>query len=234
MLNYEGIFSMNAVVYYSNTGQSLAIAKYVASRLSYPLIEILSAEAYYENLVLVFPVHNQGLPVFIKDFLKRCTIKNLTAIAAYGKMCCGNGLYEIQKKYHKNIVAGAYIPTKHSYIEEASFEEFQQLDSLIEKIKNPMPIKLPRLYKNIFANFMPRIRGRIGVRIKTNSLCDSCGVCTKNCFQHAIKDGVITSNCIRCLKCVYACPKKALSFEIKPLLRLYLKKKRQNQVILYI
>ena len=30
---------MNAVVYYSNTGQSYAVAKYLAERLGYPALE---------------------------------------------------------------------------------------------------------------------------------------------------------------------------------------------------
>ena len=54
---------MNAVVYYSNTGQSKAIAEYFAHQLSFPLADVEQlSNVCYENLVLVFPVHCQNVP----------------------------------------------------------------------------------------------------------------------------------------------------------------------------
>ena len=99
---------MNAVVFYSNTGQSKAIATYFANQLGYPLadMEIKCAE-YYQNLVLVFPVHCQNIPDIVKSFLKNISVENLTVVATYGKMCCGNVLYEIQKKLSKEYCRGS-------------------------------------------------------------------------------------------------------------------------------
>ena len=37
------------------------------------------------------------IPDIVKAFLKNVSIDNLTVVATYGKMCCGNVLYEIQK-----------------------------------------------------------------------------------------------------------------------------------------
>ena len=137
---------MNAVVFYSNTGQSKAIASYFSDNLGYPLEDIeTSCTDYYQNLVLVFPVHCQNIPEIVKVFLKKVKVTYLTVVATYGKMCCGNVLYEIQKRYHKNIVAGAYIPTKHSYMkDDDNFYEFDKLNTIVEKIKEPSYIQLPK------------------------------------------------------------------------------------------
>jgi len=81
---------MNAVAFYSNTGESKAVADYLADGLNYPLVDIeRGGEGHYENLVLVFPVHCQNIPDIVKAFLKKTKVDNLTAVATYGKMCVG-------------------------------------------------------------------------------------------------------------------------------------------------
>ncbi len=227
---------MNAVVFYSTTGQSELVAKYFAQKLCYPVFDIENIESKrYESLVLIFPVHCQNIPYVVEDFLKTAEVEHLTAVATYGKMCPGNVLYEIKKKFGFNIVAGAYIPTKHSYVDgDVGFADFEKLEPIFEKIKNPLAINLPRLYKNPFANLFPRLRSRLGLKIYKNSICTNCGICTENCHFGAIKDGVINDKCIRCLKCVTVCPNNALYFKARLPLRLYLSKKQVNKTIIYI
>jgi len=227
---------MNAVVFYSNTGQSKAIAAYFANQLGYPLadIEIKCAE-HYQNLVLVFPVHCQNIPDIVKNFLKNTSVDNLTVVATYGKMCCGNVLYEIQKNYQKNIVVGAYIPTKHSYIDNDDvFCDFDKLKSIIEKIKEPSYIQLPKLYKNPLANISPKRRSRLGLTIRISADCDGCNLCAERCSFGAIKMGKTDSNCIRCLRCVETCPRQALKIKLGLPLKLYLRKKKRDEVIIYV
>ena len=227
---------MNAVVFYSTTGQSALVAEYFAKKLCYPVFDIENSEGKrYESLVLVFPVHCQNIPYVVEDFLKTAEVEHLTLIATYGKMCPGNVLYEIKDKFNLNVVAGAYIPTKHSYVDgDDRFADFEKLEPIFEKIKNPSPIELPRLYKNPLANLFPRLRSRLGLKIYKDSNCISCGICDKNCHFGAIKDGVTNDRCIRCLKCVKACPQGALHFKARLPLRLYLSKKQVNKTIIYI
>ncbi len=225
---------MDAVVFYSCTGQSKAVAKYFADKLSFPLYNIENVDgSYYDNLVLVFPVHCQNIPGTVKNFLKKAEIKHLTAIATYGKMCCGNVLYEIKNKYRKNLIAAAYIPTKHSYLNGESFCNYEDLQPVTDKIKAPAPIEIPKLYKNIFANFFPKARSRFCVKIYKGADCNGCGGCEKQCPRHAVKCGVTDANCIRCLKCVTECPQHALKFKLRLPLRLYLRKQRMNELIIY-
>ena len=227
---------MNAVVCYSNTGQSLAIASHLADRLGYALssIEEDNTKAFL-NLVLVFPVYCQNIPDAVKEFLGRINVKNLTVIATYGKMCCGNVLFEIQKRYQKNIVAGAYIPTKHTYIEDDdAFCDYDKLAPLIEKIREPSYIRLPRLYKNPLAGIFPKLRSRLGLKIEKSENCDGCDLCEKKCSLGAIRSGTVNGKCIRCLKCVNNCPKQAIKVKLSLPLRLYLNKKKTNKTIIYV
>ena len=227
---------MNAVVFYSNTGESRKIALNFADKLGYPFLDIFENDRKnYKNLVIVFPVHCQNIPDIVKDFLRGISVENLTAVATYGKMCPGNVLYEIQKKYTKNIVAAAYIPTKHSYIDnDDAFCDFEKLDPIVDKIKNPSYILLPKLYKNPLANIFPKMRSRLGIKIQRSEDCNGCNICAENCPLKAVKAGAQNSRCIRCLKCVATCPSKALTVKLSPPLKLYLRKKKSTKVVIYV
>ena len=227
---------MNAVVFYSNTGQSKAIATYFANQLGYSLTDMETKCAeHYQNLVLVFPVHCQNIPDAVRAFLKKVSVDNLTAVATYGKMCCGNVLYEIQKDYQKNIVAGAYIPTKHSYIDNDDvFCDFDKLKHIVEKVKEPSYIQIPKLYTNPLANVFPKLRSRLGLTIEKSADCSGCNLCAKRCFFGAINSGIINRKCIRCLRCVESCPHQALKIKLGMPLKLYLRKKKSNKIIIYV
>lgn len=230
---------MNAVVFYSNTGESRAIAQYFANSLAYPLIAIERARTIekYEDLVLVFPVHCQGIPDAVKRFLTSASAKRTVAVATYGKMHHGNVLYELQRKYNHNVIAAAYVPTKHSYIRnDTAFSDYGKLGVITEKLKAPAEVRLPRLFKNPLAALLPKFRGLIGLKIQRSSACDGCEVCSAVCPlpKSAIKSGKTNGNCIRCLRCVNACPKGALDFRLSLPLRLYLRKKKKNKLIVYV
>ena len=227
---------MNAVVFYSNTKQSESVAEYLAKELCYPIVDIEKiADIHYKNLVLVFPVHCQNIPDTVKAFLEQISVENLTVIATYGKMCPGNVLYEIQNRYHKNIVAGAYVPTKHSYIEnDDAFCDFAKLNAVVQKVKAPSHIQLPRLYKNPLADVFPKLRSRLGLTIQKSADCGGCNLCAERCSFGAIQSGITNRKCIRCLKCVEACPRQALKIKLGLPLKLYLRKKKANELIIYI
>ena len=226
---------MNAVVFYSNTKQSKSVAEYLAKELCYPIVDIEKiADIHYKNLVLVFPVHCQNIPDTVKAFLERISVENLTVIATYGKMCPGNVLYEIQNRYHKNIVAGAYVPTKHSYVEnDDAFCDFAKLNLVVQKVKTPSHIQLPKLYKNPLANLFPNLRSRLGAKMVKSKSCNGCGVCEKSCPLGAIRLGVTDKRCIRCARCINACPRGALKLKLSLPLKLYLHKKKTDKIIIY-
>lgn len=227
---------MNAVVYYSNTGQSLSVARYFAEKLSFALVDMHKTQYdKYENMVLVFPVHCQNIPSAVKSFLEKVEIKNLTAVALYGKMCYGNVLYEIQTKLKKHVVAGVYVPAKHAYIkDDVEFKDFEALSPILDKIKSPSAVKIPKSYKNPFANLFPTYRSRRGIKLIKNSHCNGCGICEKICPDNAIKQGVAGSSCIRCMKCISSCPNKALDFNPTLPMKCYLRKKKIEKLVIYV
>ena len=232
---------MNVVFYYSNTGESKKIAKFFAEQTGYPLLSIeeeKGAEKSFKDVIFVFPVYCQNIPNTAKRLLCQLKAERLVLVATYGRMCYGNVLCEAQKLVlSAPIIAAAYVPTKHSYLYEPSFESFDELLPLLEKMKygkDAKEIKIPRSYKNPFANFAMDGRSRIGVKMWRDEKCTYCGKCEKECVQKAIINGKINKNCIRCMKCVVNCPVGALHFSNRLPLHLYLKKKKTDKVVLYI
>ncbi|MDE6275949.1 MAG: 4Fe-4S binding protein [Clostridia bacterium] len=236
MRNNEGIYKVtNAIVYYSNTNQSKRIAQYFADNLHYPIWDIFEIPIHdFDNLVLVFPIHCQSLPDTVKEFLAQAKISNLTLIATYGRMCHGNALYEAQRLYPHNIVAAAYVPTRHSYLQDKEFDGFDALQPIAQKVLAPLPIKIPKSYKNPLSNLFKLKRSQLGIKIKRTEECDGCGLCSQICKHGGITDGVTNKQCIRCLKCVSSCPKGALKFSLSLPMKTYLKKKKQDKLVIYI
>lgn len=226
---------MNAVIYYSDAGQSRGVAEYLAKKSGFDLYDIYGLESFvFRNAVLVFPVHCQNIPAEIKQFLSKLSAENLAVVATYGKKSFGNTLFEAQKITPNNIVAAAYVPSKHAYLNEKGFEDFEKLDVILNKFKNPAPVKIKKSRKNIFADFLPGFRSRLGVKLYADAACDKCGACNEACKRGAIDFGKPKKNCIRCLRCVAACPQKALRFSLRPITRLYLKTREKTDLIIYV
>ncbi len=217
---------MNAILYYSNTGESLKIAAYAAKFLNLKAVDMqkYNGEAY-ESAVLVFPCHCQNIPIAVRPILKNLKAKNAIILVCYGKMSYGNILYECVKKYKINVVGAAYIPAKHSYLpEDISFKKTEKLNPVLEKIYNPTTVSIPKAFKNPLADIFPGFRSRIGIKLIRGRECIHCGLCKNICEN---------KRCIRCLKCVKHCPQKALSFRKGVFMNWYLKKKPKNELLLY-
>lgn len=236
MPNNEGISeTMNAVLYYSNTGESKRIAEYIADKTGYALTDITAVKEYaYEYAVLVFPVYCQNVPQAADKFLPRLQAEHLVTIATYGKMSYGNVLNEIQRRYAHRIIAAAYVPTKHAYLNEPRFDDFEKLAPLLDKLKSPTAVTIPKSHKNPLSNFAPAWRSRQGVKIIRSEACNGCGECERNCPEQAIQNGKPNRKCIRCLRCVESCPQKALSVKLRSPLRNYLKKPKTTDLIIYV
>lgn len=230
---------MNAVIYYSNTGESKRIADYVAEQTGFCLVDLTTTSKYvYDTAVVVFPVYCQNVPEAVDEFLKKLQAEHAALIATYGKMSYGNVLNEIQRKYRFDIIAAAYVPTKHAYLNEPIFNGFDRLAPLVNKLsdgeKRPTTVEIPKSNKNPFANLAPLWRSRQGVKITRNDRCNGCGQCAKICPEHAIENGETNRNCIRCARCVTNCPQGALSLKLTYPMRRYLKKHKKDELIIYV
>lgn len=225
---------MNGVIYYSNTGESLRIATYVSQKSGYPLFNLKQLEINtFQNLFLVFPVHCQNIPDSVKQKIAALQCNNIVLLVTYGKICYGNVLYEAAQLVKGTVRGGAYIPCKHAYLKEDTlFSEFEKLDVVIDSIHSNKEVSIPRTYKNPFANFFPKRRSQIGVKLIKSADCTQCGICDKLCSS--IHFGIPDSTCIRCLQCVDRCPQNAISFHLTPLMSIYLKTFKCSDLIIYI
>lgn len=233
MQNNEGFFEVNAVIYFSCTGQSEKLAREAAEKLNYPLFPLNEAGGEFNNLILCFPVHCQGAPKAVKNFLKTTKAKYITLILTYGRMSAGNAVYEAYKSADGKVTAAAVIPARHGYNKE--FKEAEGVpDEIYKKILNPAYIKIKRKAKAPFAGVLPALRSRLLIKINKNEACNGCNACGRACPQGAISCGDIKGGCIRCLKCVTVCPKGALEAEKGFILKSYLKKPRKEKTYIYV
>lgn len=229
---------MTEVFYFSGSGHCLEIAKFFAARLNTDAVSIPldKQKRVFERMLLIFPVYCQNIPKAVKDFLKTSDTKYAILIAVYGGISFGRVLYDAQKLYSGKIVAGAYFPTGHSYLNDDKTGDIKALLTLLSKTESTEEVKFPKTRKNIFSDFFPDFRSQIGVKIKCSQDCNGCNLCSTVCPMKAIEKGKPDNKCIRCLKCVRSCPQKALSFSLHPILKRYLKAYRykKDKIILYI
>ena len=226
---------MTAVFCFSGSGHSLCVAEFIAQELRTSVRPISTktptSTAFYETAVIVFPVYCQNIPNPVKSFLKNIKAKNIVIIATYGKISYGNVLSEAKRLSSGKVIAGAYVPMGHAFLNETDEFDKMALLPILKRIENPGDAKTPRKRKNVFANFLPVWRSRISVKIVRSDNCSRCNLCGNNCPMNAIKNGIPNNKCIRCLKCVANCPPKALSFKTGTILTKYLTKNRQYKNI---
>lgn len=223
---------MNTVIYCSCTGHSKAVAEKLAARLGYALMEYTAATESYSTAIIVFPVHCQSYPAFLKRFFKELKAENVALIATYGMANAGNALFEAAKLISGNIIAAAYIPVGHSYLNDGYVpDELPQV--LIDKIENPAPVVIPRRRKTPFAGVAPSLRSRMILKIRRTEKCVGCNICGGECPVGAILKGKINPKCVRCLKCVASCPHGALQIKKARILTRYLKKANCKEIIIY-
>lgn len=229
---------MDAVFYYSNSGESRRIAEFMAKECGFPIFDITDSNFIVPPCRLaisVFPVYCQAMPPAVKKFLKNLSADRHILMATYGKMSFGNVLYDAQKCLDTPVVAAAYLPTAHTYrTTDTPFSNFDALLPILQiaKSKHAPPIVIPKYPKNPLASVLPAWRSRMGLYLLKKSSCTKCNLCAAVCPLHAIEYGKPNRRCIRCLRCVKACPQKALYTCQSLFLRLYLK--REKEAPLYI
>lgn len=232
---------MNVVLTFSASNQSLKVANYFASLLSWEQYNLTSFNCRkkfdynkeYDYVLFTFPVYSQSIIKPVMEILKKVKGKYFILIATYGKMGTGNILYEAQRIIKGKLIGGAYIPSKHTYINNEEFRDFKELNALIESIKLSREVNLPKRKKHIFARFAPNLRARMNVKMMANEKCIKCNHCHNICPTKAIYKGKINKDCIRCLKCFNECPVNGMNVKYSYFLKNYLKKDKETTLIIY-
>ena len=225
---------MITVYCFSGSGHSLAVSKELSKLLDCEIRPIDNKTTTEDTAVVVFPVYCQHIPKPVKRFLKGLEAKYVALIATYGKKYNGNVLYEAQKLLHGQVIAEAYIPMGHTFLDGDCEFDTTQLLPIVRRIQAPRQAVIPKTVKNPLADIFPGLRSRIGVKIKRGDNCCSCGHCERSCPVGAIRNGRIHSQCIRCLRCVTNCPQKALQYKNSRILNTYLNSYRKEEYVLYL
>ncbi len=228
---------MIGVYRFSGTGHAAAVADFLGEQLGVPVTDIselpVGQMVTVPTAVVVFPVYCQNIPQPVAAFLQRMQTDWLVPVAVYGGFGSGHVLHDAAHLSKCRVSAAAIVPAGHTLLhEEVSFDRAALLP-LVEKIRCPHPIALPRERKNPMADVFPAWRSRIGVRMHRGNVCHYCGRCEAVCPCGAIHTGHINSRCMRCMKCVAVCPAHALQFRCGRLVSLYLKLPRKTAVKVY-
>ena len=225
---------MITIYCFSGSGHSLAVSKELSKLLDCEIRPLDNKATTEDIAVVVFPVYCQNIPKPVKRFLKGLEAKYVALIATYGKISYGNVLYEAQKLLQGQVIAGAYIPMGHTFLDGDCEFDATQLLPIVGRMKAPRQAAIPKTFKNPLADIFPGLRSRIGVRIKKGGNCCNCGLCERSCPVGAIRDGRIHSQCIRCLRCVTDCPQKALQYKKSRILDAYLNSYHKEEYVLFL
>ena len=226
---------MGEIWCFSAAGHSLEVAQYLGQALNAPVRRIgEETDAATDLAVVVFPVYCQNIPSPVIQFLSRLPAKQVVLIATYGRMGYGNVLWEGAQLTAGQVIAAAFVPTGHTYLNEKVSVNYEALQPILDRLGDPRPAVIPKLRKWWLADLFPGFRSRIGVKLQKNQNCTQCGLCSTVCPMGAMKNGIPGKNCIRCLRCVAQCPNGAISFTCGPVLRRYLRKPRKCETVIFL
>jgi ferredoxin len=228
---------MTVIHYFTGSGHSFAVAKKLSQLVGCETREITGEEqpAAEETIsVVVFPVYCQNIPTPVKNFLKTIAADHVALIATYGQVSYGNVLYEAQRLVRGTVIAGACIPTGHTFLDGPPSFPTEPLRAIAERIHAPKEATIPKTHKNPLSDLFPGLRSRMGVTIERTDACNGCGICEQNCPTGAIRRGKPGRKCIRCLRCVTNCPRNALRYRNRWILKIYLNCCHKGDTVLYL
>jgi ferredoxin len=235
--------SKNIIFYFTGTGNSLKVAKDVASKLED--CEIVSMPAYKDNNLLgsmdrigfIFPVYG-GLPNFVKKFISEVEFPKDKNIYYFSVVTCGffkwNSISMINEKLMaKGIILNAGFDIKMvanaiplynitKKVESINKKSQMKIDIIAEKIIQRVNKRIPK--RNPLMSRQDKFtEGELFPMLDKNynvsENCNGCGVCSKVCPVKNIEiiesRPVFKHTCEQCMACIHLCPSKAINFENK-------------------
>jgi len=236
---------MKTILYYfTGTGNSLKVAEDLAKELEdaelVPVVRLLdrdSVSVSADRIGIIFPVYMWGLPIIIKDFIKKLDVDRATyifGVATYGGFPAAtlkqlNNLLK-EKGLKLSSGFGLHLPGNYTPLYEAIAEEKQRklFSEVKRKIKQIAKFigegRRGKIESNFFLINMifsgliytvsaPKIP-RMDAGFWLNEKCNSCGVCSRVCPVNNIEmqEGKPKwlHHCQQCLACLHWCPQEAI------------------------
>ena len=159
-----------------------------------------------------------------KNYKNMAKTRYTVAALVFGALFCGWAVgFKILDPYTNfGLIASSIFTPIYSLITKSQNYEFTIPVLIISLIPFIILILLVLFKRRFFCTAICPVGTVLGLfakygifRLKIGNNCVTCGACFRNCPAGSInlKDKKIDNElCIRCLKCVATCPKKAISF----------------------
>jgi ferredoxin/flavodoxin len=234
----------NVIYFFSGTGNSFSFARDFADALGdtdliniADLINNSEIEVDYERVGFVFPVYYGGVPVMVREFVRKIKLIDnpyLFAVITRGGMA-GSAMDEFAEliaEKHESLFGAFSVPMpgnyiaaygsfpdfiRYSEINKAKTKAFEYAGSVSSKLVN---YSQPDNRKPIVP-LIERIENYHGFAAdyKVSEKCTGCELCVKICpsANINIEDGkaVFGQKCERCMACIQWCPFHAVSYKDK-------------------
>lgn len=226
---------MKKIYYFSATGNTLYLAKYLKEQCGYEVEDIsiikLDKITLSGEVGLLFPIYAMGIPKIVEEFTKKLELKDITYLFAIAT--CGGSGYGIAPNQLNRLLGRKLDYFRYCHMPDNYLKLFVPLDE--DKAKKDIDNKKMTLIKDeilIHKNFIEKSNPllypvfsfiynfwRLGLKkgkrfTLENEKCISCGVCKSVCPVGNIEliNGKPTwkNHCEDCLACANLCPTVAI------------------------
>jgi len=232
--------SKNIIFYFSGTGNSLKVAKDIATAIEdCELISMGNSHKLsgtYERIGFVYPIYGGGMPGVVESFIKALDLlanKNsfIFAVCTSGSGNAG-GLTNISKiiggkggklSYGEAVRCFSNYVCLYSMGSDADNKAMAQNQATKQVIKDIRSLSVRQPFKNspmiiIHGPFIKSLANK-DKGFNVSKVCNGCAICSKVCPVGNInmQDGkpLFLHHCEQCMACIQWCPKEAINFKDK-------------------
>ena len=226
------------ILYFSGTGNSLAIARKIAEAINdqvLPLSEAVQQDLTNEQRIgLVFPTYDFNMPLAVRTLVPQLRISPeayvFAVITCGGQV--GNTIWTLRRLLRKQGIKLVYshkisLPDNSALAfgrnPNKQMNKFERVPARMAQIISDLQAERHTLHYSWFSFFswimgLPAMeRGMIrtlGPKVNPDK-CIGCNTCVRVCPLGNIdlkdKKAIIGDNCTVCLACVHVCPQQAIS-----------------------
>ena len=225
------------ILYFSGTGNSLAIARKIAEAIEdqvLPLTEAVQQDLTNEQRIgLVFPTYDFNLPPAMPGMVSHLKISPKSyvfTVVTCGSMA-GNCIWVLRRLLREKGIELAYshkvsVPDNSALAfgrnPNKQLKKFERVPARMEQIIRELQAESHTLHYSWFS-LLSWLLGRpavergmihcLGPKVNADK-CIGCNTCVRVCPMNNInltdEKALIGDNCTVCLACVHACPQQAI------------------------